>query len=382
MIPFEKASDPGFHIKVYPSGKKTFFRLYRFDGTEKFFNLGPYRKDSNALAGARKRCRAAQTLLEDGIDPQAARDEAEQERREADQLANSMGAINMLFEKYIEHQEAMGKRSAREVKRIWLMDIAPVIGEVKAQDITAQHIREVLNPIVVGKATPQKYKLPREYRPNAADSKIVQKSKPRTRPALIAANRCRSYLSAAIQFGIQWDNNAASLNSPTAFSIKRNPVPDVPRPEKMEPPGERVLTDSEVRKCWPLGQDPAIANRLYGIAFRLLMLTGQRVEQVLHARWVEFDMKKSEWQIPTPRTKKKDKPHIVPLSPLSIEAIAELRPITGEGEFLFPQARNENKPRPTNGFRDAIERYCEHKKVEKFTGRDLRRTADRQIEED
>jgi len=111
---FEKASDPGFHIKVYPSGKKTFFKLYRFDGAEKFYNLGPYRKDSNALAAARKRCRAAQTLLEDGIDPQVARDEAEQERRAADQLANSMGAINMLFEKYIEHQEAMGKRSASD----------------------------------------------------------------------------------------------------------------------------------------------------------------------------------------------------------------------------------------------------------------------------
>src|SRR5690606_9684856 len=59
-------------------------------------------------------------------------------------------------------------------------------------------------------------------------------------------------------------------------------------------------------------------------------------------RWDEIDMKKELWTIPAERMKK-NKPHVVPLSPQAMNILRVLEPITGNREYVFPSDHNPRK---------------------------------------
>jgi len=70
-------------------------------------------------------------------------------------------------------------------------------------------------------------------------------------------------------------------------------------------------------------------------AIKLLMLSACRPGEVLGARWGEIDAVQARWTIPGERMKM-GKPHSVPLSKQALAVLAELRKLTGFGEYLFP----------------------------------------------
>ena len=88
--------------------------MYRFDGQYRLYNCGPYRKNSKSLSKARAKCRAAQDLLDQHIEPREHEEEVRRAERDAKRAAASMGTVNDLLEKYVAHLEAQGKRSADE----------------------------------------------------------------------------------------------------------------------------------------------------------------------------------------------------------------------------------------------------------------------------
>ena len=59
------------------------------------------------------------------------------------------------------------------------------------------------------------------------------------------------------------------------------------------------------------------------------------------ARWDEIDFKNKLWKIPAERMKGK-KTHTVPLSPQCLTLLEIMKPISGDGEFIFP---SENNPK-------------------------------------
>lgn len=77
-------------------------------------------------------------------------------------------------------------------------------------------------------------------------------------------------------------------------------------------------------------------------ALKLVMLTMTRTQEIRFSRWAEFDFENSVWNIPAERMKMK-RPHVVPLSTQSLQVLADLREVTGGGEYLFPQASNPRK---------------------------------------
>jgi integrase len=113
--------------------------------------------------------------------------------------------------------------------------------------------------------------------------------------------------------------------------VETNPCSGLERP-KAPKARHRVLTDDEIKWFWqacdvadqPL--DPK-APRPYGAALRLLLLTGQRLNEVAGMRRDELHAD-GTWHLPGSRTKNK-KPHIVPLAPLAREYIAD------HGDFIF-----------------------------------------------
>jgi integrase len=375
--------DPGFLVQV--SGKPdkpvlTFYQRYKWEEGRQFYNLGRY--NGKNLAETRTRSGKIRSLVGRGKNPKLEDQRkiekavaAETARQEEKRRQEQAGTVNTLFEKYIENLEDQGKRSANQARRLWLANIAPVIGGLKAEEITPKDIRAVLYPMVKGKATPSTFTIPEKYILPKDEQTGRNKKRPRTRPALVAANRCRSYLMAAFRFGIEWENDPKNYNTKTVFNIASNPARDVPKPQKSEAPGERALTSTEIKTCWPLWGDPDVISLPVGVALRLLLATGgQRVEEVLRAAWVEFDTEQMLWVIPAGRTKS-GRAHVVPLTALAVETLEKLRTYSGEGDLLFPSHGAATKPMQTNSLGNAARRFCKGAKCEKFTPRDLRRTV-------
>jgi integrase len=95
---------------------------------------------------------------------------------------------------------------------------------------------------------------------------------------------------------------------------------------------ERVLNDRELAAIWRAAADTA---RPYGSIVRLLILTGQRREEVAGMTWAEIADDLATWTIPGTRTKN-GVPHIVPLS---AQARALLLDLSRKCELVLPGER-------------------------------------------
>src|SRR5262249_4564740 len=110
----------------------------------------------------------------------------------------------------------------------------------------------------------------------------------------VTANRLRGNLSAMLSWGMKeglCDHNVA------ADTFKRQEVAR-----------DRVLSDDELRLIWnALDDDP------FGRIVKLLMLTGQRRDEIGGLRWSEVCADRGTLALPKHRTKNKQE-HTVPLS--------------------------------------------------------------------
>ena len=137
----------GFGIRILPSGVKTFFFIYRFDGKRRFLNLGHYDPTATSggrgtLAHARKLYTAKKKQVDDGIDPLAEQDRTEQERRTAP-------TVESLVTDYISTDTPSGsRRSWEKDEAILNRDVIPAWGQRKAKEITKRDVVLLLEKIV------------------------------------------------------------------------------------------------------------------------------------------------------------------------------------------------------------------------------------------
>jgi integrase len=131
----------------------------------------------------------------------------------------------------------------------------------------------------------------------------------------VARNRVRSSLSAFFNFAIR------------EGLVEINPVTGTGK----APEGgsrDRVLSEVELRQVWrSLGEDQ------FGDIVRLLILTGQRREEIGGLRWSEIDFDRDLIVFPTARTKNK-RLHELPLSQQA-RAILERQPRREDRDLIF-----------------------------------------------
>jgi integrase len=84
---------------------------------------------------------------------------------------------------------------------------------------------------------------------------------------------------------------------------------------------------------------------------QLLILTGQRRDEVANMRWSELDLEKRLWTLPKERSKN-DTAHEVPLSDAVLSVIGRLKKIAGKPGFLFTTTGEA----PVSGFSRAKNR--------------------------
>jgi len=88
-------------------------------------------------------------------------------------------------------------------------------------------------------------------------------------------------------------------------------------------------------------------------ALQLQALTFVRPGELRHAEWQEIDLEAEQWNIPAEKMKLKQ-PHIVPLSNQALAILQELRPLTGNGRYIFPNGRTLERPLSENGVLAAL----------------------------
>ena len=79
------------------------------------------------------------------------------------------------------------------------------------------------------------------------------------------------------------------------------------------------------------------------LAFEFLILTATRTNEVLGAKWEEFDVRSATWTIPIERMNKSKREHRVPLSPRCLEILTRAKQLGGQREFVFP-GQSEGQP--------------------------------------
>ena len=132
------------------------------------------------------------------------------------------------------------------------------------------------------------------------------------------ANRVRALLSKMFNLAIQWGWRPD------------NPVIGVEKYQEYK--RHRWLDEEEAQRLFSaLGTyyNQSVAN-----AIRLLLLTGSRRNEVLHARWEQFDLEKGIWTKPAHTTKQRRMEHL----PLSSQVLEMLKSMKAEADspFLFP----------------------------------------------
>lgn len=100
--------------------------------------------------------------------------------------------------------------------------------------------------------------------------------------------------------------------------VENNPVVGTALPGE-ERQRERILVADEIRVLWLATEGSGDYNAI----LRLLLLTGQRREEIAGLHWSELNLERTAWLIPVERTKNK-RSHEVPLSQQAAQIIRGL----------------------------------------------------------
>jgi len=166
----------------------------------------------------------------------------------------------------------------------------------------------------------------------------------------ISANRTRASLSAMFTWAMG-EGLAAS-----------NPVANTNRRE--EKTRDRVLSDAELRTLWRSLEDDD-----YGTIVKILVLTGQRVNEIAGLRWSEIASDYDKMELPSERTKN-GRAHDVPIT-ATVRALLESRGKAKGRELIFGRGNG-----PFSGWSKAKRALDERTgPLKHWTLHDLRRTA-------
>jgi integrase len=272
----------GLGVRVTAGGGKSFVAQYTFAGSKRRIPLGSC--SAISLAAARAAVQAIMGDVAKGRDPAAERKQAAREaRRKAAHEALTFGALVEQWEALhlVDRRDRYRTEAVRALKYAFADRL-----KTPAADLTRLIVVRVLDGI-------------------AKDGK----------PPM--ASRTAGYGRACYGWAIK--RGALSTNPFQALPL----APIVAR--------ERVLTDDELRMIWEATEGPGSFNAIV----RMLMLTGQRREEVAGMTWDEIAPDLSSWTIPGRRAKN-GVAHMVPLSALAGAILRAAPRFGGEPELVFP----------------------------------------------
>jgi integrase len=302
----------GLAVRVTASGGKTFLAQYTVRGQKRRIPLGSCQAVS--LARARDSVRKIMGDVANGMDPASERKKAgiEAKRRS---VHEALTLKALLSDWQALHLASKRPRYAAEAVRA-LRNAFDSLLDLPAADLTRVTIVKTLDAMA-------------------------------RKGSAAMASRAAAYGKAAYGWGIKRGSLSANpfLSLPVAPAQSR----------------DRVLNDAELSSVWRATEGPGSFN---GIV-RLLILTGQRREEVAGITWAELSDDLSTWTIPASRAKN-GATHIVPLS---TQARALLQSSLRLGSLVFPGGRG-----PFSSFSTSKSFLDTNSGVTNWRLHDLRRT--------
>ncbi|MDR7155378.1 integrase [Sphingobium xenophagum] len=269
----------GFGLKVTPSGAKTYLFQYRIGGRgakTRRFTIGKH----GALTAekARREADRVHILVRQGIDPQA---EKQDRQRKAIDLAFS-GYADRFVDDCLK---VRWKRSHKDGESLLRLYAKPVLGSKPLPDITRADIRAVLAP---------------------ARRKVAT---------------CRN-LFAVLRRLFRWAVSEGDLDVSPMVGVE---------PPALPQKRDRFLTDEELGIVWRGTEEMGFP---FAPLFRLLIITGQRVEEVAGLDWSELNRARAMWSLPADRAKNGEASEV----PLSDLAIAQLDALAKTKKDRWPKS--------------------------------------------
>lgn len=319
QIEVRDKSVPGLRVRVGMSGTKSFVLRKRVAGKYRNVTIGRF-SERFGLAEARKRARQILSDIELKADPLAALPQPR--RRSAAALT-----VNALWPQFKVAKAHL--RSLPEIERVFKRHILPEFGDRAADQITRSEITRLIDEIA--------------------------------RTAPVMARLTLGYLSSFYGWAM-----------PRLDQLQANPCRDAGRPPAPKA-RDRVLSEAEIGALWHVLEGE---GKPFGPAIKLLLLTGQRRNEVFDADRAEFDLGAKLWTISGERAKN-GATHLVPLTPAAIAFVKELLKDKRSEKLLPARGNWDMSP---SGFSKAMKRIREAleeevgRPVAHWTLHDLRRT--------
>ena len=270
---YQEHEGRGFYIRVYPTGSKAFYYIYRSGGKLKLVKIGDY--PAIKLKDARKRHQQMMEMRDRGLDP--AIEIAEENR----------GTFGELTKEYLKRHASKNKESYRKGnEQILNKDVLPYW-----RDRPAGHIRRADAIALV--------------------NRVLDRGTGRQ------ANKTLSCIRKIFNFGL-------SVAWP---GLEYNPC------ARMSPPGkekrtERYLTDDEIRLFWNHFEQTGVKKQTVD-CLKFILATGIRPGEALFLEHTEID---GRWvQIKAERMKN-NRPHRIYLNEVALGLIDKELPVP----FPFP----------------------------------------------
>jgi integrase len=293
----------GLFLLVTPSGGKLWHFKYRFDDKEKKLTLGKYPEIS--LLDARQRRDEARRQLANGIDPGAVR-KAQKQAKVQD--TETFEVISREWHNKFKSKWSEGH--ANKIIRHLEIDLFPWIGARPIKDISAPELLAALR-------------------------------RAESRGAVDTAHRLRGISNMIFRYATatgRAQHNLAQDLIGSLTPLKRRHLAAITEPNEVANL-LRVI-------------DSYHGSFIVRCALRLSPLVFVRPGELRHMEWDELDFEKAEWHIPAPKMKLRQ-PHIVPLSKQSLEILNEIKPLTGNGVYVFP-GRTSSRPMSNNAILAAL----------------------------
>jgi integrase len=288
----------GFGVRVYPSGKQSFFLNYWQNGIEKRHTIGQFPRWS--VSAARDKAIELRRLIDAGHDPAGDK----RARREAATIAD---LIELYTVEHMPSKKLQHKFRLRDERRVLALISDTLGNHTKVADIHGGDIRDM-------------------------HKRITETRGP------VRANRVLACASKMFSLSLV---PLAGETLPWRNAVIGNPCKGIAR--NREEGRERFFNRSELDRIADALTEYESRKESSVNCLRLVMLTGCRPAEAMQATWAEFDNEAGFWIKPSHHTKAK-KVHRLPLSPPAIQLIDRLRVERDDKTgFVFP-GRNPGEP--------------------------------------
>jgi integrase len=306
----------GLVLLVKSIGVKSWRFIYRFSSKQNRLSFGAY--PSTTLEAARRKAEKAREQIASDIDPSEVIKQAkqlisaktEQVQRRADGLPIIDSFADIAWQ-WLGSMEHLTNPTTQLKKTSRLERLAfPTLGDIAINTIKSSDILATLKPLIEKKQ-------------------------------LSTAHRLHGEISAIFAYGIVHNFIDYDPAQPVARQI----------------PAQKIKHRAAIIDPNQVGQ---LLRDIYNyrgtfvvkLAFRLSPLVFQRPGEVRQLLWEDIDLEAHEWR---PYISKTDFHHIVPLSTQALAILEEIRPLTGNGQYVFPSSRGDGRPMSDNTIRSALQ---------------------------